>query len=121
MTLAQLTGVKSNLAISDPCMTLVQYNDDIFLNGSVVDLSPIPGATDYFDANNDDLVTIQEVVEKVESNWTGTLLTSYPNSYNAGFSSFSPLTDDQVIAVLAGINEGTLIMDSGDGPINLCP
>jgi hypothetical protein len=120
MILAQLTGVKSNLAISDPCMTLEQKNDDIFLNGSLVDLSPIPGATAYFDTNHDDKVTIQEVVNKIESKWTGTLLTAYPNKYEVGFGSFSPLTDDKVIEVLTGINEGWLVMDAGDGPTNLC-
>ncbi|HEU4527698.1 MAG TPA: hypothetical protein VFT80_07210, partial [Actinomycetota bacterium] len=122
MILAQLTAVKSNLAISDEgaCFGLEQKNDDIFLNGSLVDLSPIPGATDYFDTNNDDKVTIEEVVDVIEGHWTGSLQPSYPKKWNDGFSSFSPLTDDQIITVLTGINEGWLIMDSGDGPSN-CP
>ena len=126
MILAQLTATKSNLAVSDPCLVASggpnQKNDNIFLNGSSVELSGFAGATAYFDGADgsvpDGKVTIQEVVRKVESKWTGTLLTSYPRNYNRGFRSFSPLTDDQIIAILAGINEGTLIFGQGNGPTN---
>ena len=123
MILAQLTAVKSNLAVSDPCMALAQKNDDIFLNGSLVDLSPIAGATAYFDSADPSslgVVTIAEVVAKVEGRWKGNALpTAYTKNYD-GFNTFAPLGEEKVIQVLTGINEGALIMDSGDGPINNC-
>jgi prealbumin domain-containing protein len=100
--LGQLTGLKSNLAVSALDPNPPQLNDDICTSG-VVNVSGISGATAYFGTSTP---TIGQVVTAIESKWTGTLGT------NKAQWSFS-LTNAQktmFIAVLSGINEGTIIV-----------
>jgi hypothetical protein len=108
MILAQFTGLKLNLAITqlDGTGGLVQKNDDICLAG-IVDVSSISGATAFFGTSTP---TIQQVVNAVENRWTGTLTT---NGNNWSFNFSNNTQRDMIIQVLTGINEGTLVTSSG--------
>ena len=108
MILAQFTALKFNLAITqlDGFGGLVQKNDDICLAG-VVNVSSISGATAFFGTSTP---TVQQVVDAVESRWTGNLTTNR-NHWNFSFSNNNQR--DMIITVLTGINEGTIIVSSG--------
>jgi hypothetical protein len=71
----------------------------------VVDVSGISGATAFFGTSTP---TIQQIVNKVESKWTGKLTT------NRGDWKWNLTTSqkDMLIKVLSGINEGTLVLSS---------
>jgi Prealbumin-like fold domain len=112
MTLAQLTGLKLDLAITDLQGTggLVQKNDDICLD-AIVDVSGIAGATAFFGESSP---TVGEVIAKVEAGWKPP---ADDLSKNKNFWTFGNYTNGQlagiVIPVLTGINEGTLLISPG--------
>ena len=108
MILAQFTGMKFNLAITQLAGSggLVQKNDDICLAG-VVNVSSISGATAFFGTSTP---TIQQIVSAVENRWTGNLTT---NRDDWSFSFTSTAQRDMIITVLTRINEGTIIVSSG--------
>jgi len=108
MILAQLTALKLNLAITQLNGTsgLVQYNDNICLAGTV-NVSGISGAATFFGTSTP---TIQQVVNAVESKWTGNLTTNR-NDWKFNFSNNTQ--KDMIINVLTGINEGTIVTSSG--------
>jgi len=110
MILAQLTAVKFNLAVTqlDGIDGIVQKNDDICLD-TVVDVSGIGGATAFFETSTP---TIEQVVDKVETTWNGTLTTRRRN----WTFSLSKAQQNIVIKVLTGINEGDIIVDAGCAP-----
>jgi uncharacterized repeat protein (TIGR01451 family) len=105
--LGQLTSVKSSLAITALQGTggLVQFNDNLCPAGTV-NVAGISGAAAFFGSATP---TVQQVITKVESTWTGKLTTLKKDwTFN--------LTKAQqaiVISTLTGINEGTLITTSG--------
>jgi hypothetical protein len=84
---------------------LVQKNDNICLP-AVVNVSGISGATAFFGTSTP---TLQQIVNAVESRWTGSLTT---NRNNWTFN-LTNAQQDMLIKVLTGINEGTLVMSSG--------
>jgi hypothetical protein len=108
MILAQFTGMKLNLAITqlDGSGGLVQKNDDICLAG-VVNVSGISGATAFFGTSTP---TIQQIVNAMENRWTGNLTTNR-NDWNFNFAN-TPQRD-MIITVLTSINEGTIIVSNG--------
>jgi uncharacterized repeat protein (TIGR01451 family) len=107
MILAQFTALKFNLAITQLQGTsgLVQKNDNLCTAGTI-DASGISGAATFFGTSTP---TIGQVVNAVESKWTGNLTTNRNNwTWNLTTAQKSML-----INVLSGINEGTLVMSSG--------
>ena len=111
--LGQLTSLKLNLAVTacNGTAGVVQYNDNLCLSG-IVNVSGISGAQTFFDLDKNGVVTVGEVVKKVESLWSGKLTT---NRADWKFSKV-PVTKAQqsmIISVLAGINEGKLVLTSG--------
>jgi hypothetical protein len=108
MILAQLTGLKLDLAITqlDGTGGLVQKNDDTCPAG-VVNVSGISGATVFFGTATP---TVGQVVAAVENRWIGNLTTNR-NDWKFNFSNNTQR--DMIIKVLSGINEGTLVMSSG--------
>jgi len=108
MILAQLTGLKLNLAVTqlDGVSGIVQKHFDICLAG-VVNVSGISGATAFFGTSTP---TIAQVVAAVENRWTGSLTT---NRNNWTFNLTGANQQDLVIRVLTGINEGSLLVSSG--------
>lgn len=106
MILAQLTALKLNLAITATQGTCgTQFHVNICLAG-VVNVSSIPGATALFGTSTP---TIAQVVNFVESRWTGTLTTNR----NDWKFNLTPAQQNIVIQVLSGINQGNLIINSG--------
>jgi len=107
MILAQLTGLKFNLAVTqlDGTGGIVQKNDDICLN-TVVDVSGISGARRFFGTSTP---TIGEVVNAVEMRWAGQLGT------DRKYWKFrlSKAEQNIVIKTLTGINEGDIIIEAG--------
>ena len=107
MILAQFTALKLNLAITqlDGTSGLVQKNDDLCTAG-VVNVSSISGAATFFGTSTP---TVGQIVNAVESRWTGNLTTNRNNwTWN-----LTNAQKDMLITVLTGINEGTLVMSSG--------
>jgi uncharacterized repeat protein (TIGR01451 family) len=105
--LGQLTGLKSDIAITALQGTggLVQFNDNLCLAGTV-NVSGISGATAFFGSATP---TVQQIVTKVESTWTGKLTTLRADwTFN-----LTKAQQSIVIQVLTGMNEGTLITSSG--------
>ena len=100
--LGQLTGLKSNLAVSALDPNPPQLNDDICTSG-VVNVSGISGAAAYFGTSTP---TIGQVVTAIESKWTGTLGTSK----NLWTFNLTNAQKTMFIAILSGINEGTIIV-----------
>jgi len=100
--LGQLTGLKSNLAVSALSGNPPQYNDSICTSG-VVNVSGISGAAAFFGTSTP---TIGQVVTKVESYWTGKL-TDKRSDWKWG--SLTTAQQNIVIQVLTGINEGTIV------------
>ena len=118
--LGELTGLKLNLSVSDPCIQtqgVVQKNDNIYLNGALVDLSNITGATGFFDTDQSGTVTIGEVVAKVE----GVYGDAEHQPQRLEVRGITKGDQSMVISVLTGINEGYLVMSAGTGPTGLCP
>jgi hypothetical protein len=108
MILAQLTGLKSDLAVTqlDGTNGLVQKNDDICLAG-VLSVSSVSGATAFFGTSTP---TVQQVVDAVENRWTGTLST---NRSQWTFNFSNNAQRDMIIQILTGVNEGWLVTASG--------
>lgn len=108
MILAQFTALKINLAITqlDGTGGLVQKKDDICTAG-VVNVSGSSGAAAFFGTSTP---TVGQVVNAVESRWTGNLTT---NRNNWTFNFANNTQRDMIINVVSGINEGTLVMSSG--------
>ncbi|HET6594988.1 MAG TPA: hypothetical protein VFG81_05165 [Anaerolineales bacterium] len=107
MILAQFTALKFNMAITqlDGTGGLVQKNDDLCTAG-VVNVSGISGAATFFGTSTP---TVGQVVNAVESKWTGKLTTNR-NDWKWNFTNAQK---DMLINVITGMNEGTLIMSSG--------
>ena len=107
MTLAQLTSVKLNLAITQLKGTsgLVQKNDNVCLAG-LVNVSGISGAAALFGTSTP---TIKQVVDFTEGKWNGKLSTKTSDwKFNLTNAQY-----DTLIKVLTGINEGTIVLTSG--------
>jgi hypothetical protein len=107
MILAQLTALKLNLAITQlqGSNGLIQYHPNICLNGTI-NVAGIAGATAFFGTSTP---TIGQVVNAVESRWTGNLTTNR-NDWNWNLTNAQK---DMIIQVLSGINQGNLILSPG--------
>jgi hypothetical protein len=108
MILAQLTGLKLNIAVTalkGTCNNIQQFHEDVCLDG-VINVSSIPGATAFFGTSTP---TIGQVIDAIEARWTGLLST---NRNDWTFNLTKP-QQDMVIKVLTGTNEGSLIVDPG--------
>jgi hypothetical protein len=108
MILAQHTALKLNLAVTqlDGTGGIVQKNDDICLAGTV-DVSNISGATAFFGTSTP---KIQDVVDAVESRWTGTL-TATRSDWKFSFTTNAQR--DMIINVLTGANVGGIVTNQG--------
>ena len=108
MILAQLTALKLNLAITalqGSCNGLLQFHLNVCLTG-VINVAGIEGATAFFGTATP---TIDQVVDAVESRWTGFLTV---NRNNWTFN-FTKPQQDMIITVLTGTNQGNLILSPG--------
>jgi hypothetical protein len=107
MILAQLTGLKFNLAVTqlDGTDGIVQKNDDICLD-TVVDVSGIRGARRFFGTPTP---KVSEVVDAVEAKWVGQLRMDR----KSWKFRLSKAEQNIVIKTLTGINEGDIIIEAG--------
>jgi hypothetical protein len=113
MVLAQLTGLKLDLAISANNPPLTQFNDNL-CTGGLLDLMNVPGALAFFGTITP---TVQQVLDKVEPYWIGNLGSTNPKDWKFGNPTtkqeWSSSTYDMIITVLTGMNEGSLVTSSG--------